>query len=145
LRRLPVLIAIAVLGGCGSPPEREVDNAWVRLAAVKGRPAVAYFTVRGGPSDSTIIAVTSDVSIGAEMHESMKRGAAMTMAPLGRVRVPARGEVRFEPGGKHVMLYDMNPGIVRGGRAVLLTLTFEDGVRLSRKANVFGPGDPAPE
>ncbi len=141
---LPVLAA-ALLAGCGSPPEREIDDAWVRLPAVKGRPAVAYFTVRGGPTDSTIIAATSDVSIRSEMHESMKTGGMMTMAPLASVRVPAKADVRFEPGGKHVMLYDLNPGIVRGGRPVLLTLSFSDGVRISRKANVFGAGDPAPE
>ena len=34
---------------------------------------------------------------------------------------------------------------LRGGRPVLLTVSFSDGVRVSRKANVFGPGDPAPE
>ena len=54
-------------------------------------------------------------------------------------------DVAFAPGGKHVMLFDMNPGIVPGGRPVLLTLSFADGSRVSRKADVLAAGDPAPE
>lgn len=143
MRRLP-LIALALLAGCAGPAEVTVDDAWVRLGAVKGRPAAAYFTVHGGPVDTTIIAVTSDVSIRSEMHETMKHSGAMTMTPIASVRVPAGTDVKFEPGGKHVMLYDMNPGIVRGGRPVLLTLSFADGRRISRKAGVLAAGDPAP-
>jgi hypothetical protein len=134
------------LSGCGMAPELSVDDAWVRLAAVKGRPAAAYFTVHGGPADATIIAVSSDVSIRSEMHESMKGHAGMmTMTPLASVRVPANTDVAFKPGGRHVMLYDMNPAIVPGGRPVLLSLAFADGSRISRKANVLAAGDPAPE
>jgi hypothetical protein len=145
-RLLPLLTAL-LLGGCLQPDEISVDNAWVRLSAVKGNPASAYFTVHGGPADATIIAITSDVSIKSEMHESMAgsmRGG-MTMRPLASVPVPALSDVEFKPGGKHVMLYHMNPGIVPGGRPVLLTLSFGDGSRISRKAQVLAAGDPAPE
>lgn len=145
IRLLPA-IAATLLAGCGMAPELSVDDAWVRLGAVKGRPAAAYFTVHGGPADSTIIRVTSDVSIRSEMHESMKAGSGMmTMTPLASVGVPANTDVEFKPGGRHVMLFDMNPGIVPGGRPVLLTLSFADGTRVSRKANVFAAGDPAPK
>lgn len=144
IRLLP-LVAALLLPGCLQPEEVSVDDAWVRLGAVKGNPAAAYFTVHGGPADATIIAAYSDVSIKSEMHESMSGGGMASMKPLASVRVPARTDVKFEPGGKHVMLYDMNPGIVPGGRPVLLTLSFADGTRISRKANVIGAGDPAPE
>jgi hypothetical protein len=135
-----------LLSGCNLAPDLSVDEAWVRLGAVKGRPAAAYFTVHGGPTDATIIAITSDVSIKSEMHESLKgSGGMMTMVPLKSVRVPANTDVAFKPGGRHVMLFDMNPGIKPGGRPVLLTLSFSDGTRVSRKAVVVGAGDPAPE
>lgn len=143
-RSVAVLVGLA-LSGCLKPSEISIDDAWVRLAAVKGNPAAAYFTVHGGATDATIIAAYSDVSIRSEMHDSMGAGGMASMKPLASVRVPAGGEVRFEPGGKHVMLFDMNPGIKPGGRPVLLTLSFADGTRLSRKANVIGAGDPAPE
>ena len=153
MRPLLPLAAAALLTGCLAPAEISVDDAWVRLAAVKGNPAAAYFTVHGGPADATIIDVTSDVTLRSEMHESMGSGAPSTgsgagmasMKPLASVQVPANAEVVFKPGGRHVMLFGMNPGIVPGGRPVLLTLTFGDGHRLSRKAIVIGAGDPEPE
>ena len=144
-------LATLLLAGCLQPDEISVDDAWVRLPAVKGRPAAAYFTVHGGPADSTIIAVTSEVSIRSEMHESVARtgpggtAGAMSMKPIGSVKVAANADVQFKPGGKHVMLYNLNPVIVPGGPAVLLTLSFADGNRVSRKATVFAAGDPAPE
>jgi copper(I)-binding protein len=144
IRLLPAIGAL-LLTGCLAPDEISIDDAWVRLAAVKGNPAAAYFTVHGGPTDATIIAAYSDVSIKSEMHESMGGGGMASMKPLSSVRVPANTDVAFKPGGKHVMLYDMNPGIVPGGRPVLITLSFADGTRLSRKAVVYGAGDPGPE
>ncbi|HEU0066359.1 MAG TPA: copper chaperone PCu(A)C [Sphingomonas sp.] len=143
--RISAAVVLALLAGCSAAPELSVDNAWVRLSAVKGAPAAAYFTIHGGPVDTTVIAVTSDVSIKSEMHESMQSGTMMTMAPLDKVRVPANTDVVFAPGGRHVMLFQMNPGIVPRGRPVLLTLTFADGNRISRKANVIGAGDAAPQ
>ena len=143
--RLLAPAAALLLAGCLQPAEIGVDQAWVRLAAVKGNPAAAYFTVHGGATDATIIDVTCDLALRSEMHDSMGAGGMASMKPLGSVRVPANTAVQFRPGGKHVMLFGMNPAVVPGGRTVLLTLTFGDGHRLYRKANVLGAGDPAPE
>ena len=144
--RFVSLALAALMTGCLQPDEISIDDAWVRLAAVKGNPAAAYFTVHGGPVDATIVTVSSDVSLRSEMHESMSGGGSMaSMRPLRSVRVPALTDVKFAPGGKHVMLYDVNSGIKPGGRPVLLTLHFADGTRISRKAQVLGAGDPAPE
>ncbi len=143
-RFAPAFLAI-LLSGCLQPDTISVEDAWVRLAAVTGNPAAAYFTVHGGPVDTTIISVSSDLSLRSEMHESMSVGGMASMKPIAGVRVPANADVRFAPGGKHVMLFGMNPGLKPGGGPVLLTLTFADGTHVSRKANVIGAGDPAPE
>jgi len=136
-RRMAALLAAAfapamtlMLAACGSGPEPlSIDGAWVRLPAVPGRPAAAYFTIHGGPAPSTLIAVGSDTAIVTEMHESMADG----MRPIAEVKVPAGGSVPFSPGGRHVMLIDLNRGIVPG-RTVELTFTFADGTRLLRRA-----------
>ncbi|MEG8056594.1 hypothetical protein QP150_07360 [Sphingomonas sp. 22L2VL55-3] len=41
-------VAAMALASCSPPKELSVDGAWVRLGAVTGRPAAAYFTVHGG-------------------------------------------------------------------------------------------------
>ena len=137
--------AALLLLGCSGPAEVTVDDAWVRLPAAPGRPGAGYLTVHGGATDRTLVRVTADYALRSEMHESMGGGSgAVTMRPLARVPVPAGGEVAFAPGGRHLMLYGLDPR-AKPGTSTLLTLTFENGERLYRKAYIIGPGDPAPE
>ncbi|MGH6616521.1 copper chaperone PCu(A)C [Sphingomonas sp.] len=144
--RLAILLSAAalVLSACSAPAEIEARDGYVRLAAVKGRPAAAYFTLHGGAADATLMSVDSTVAIKSEMHESMKAGAGMTMKPIQDLPLPAQGTLAFTPGGKHVMLFDVNPGI-KPGSVVPLTFTFTSGQRVSYKARAIGAGDPAPE
>lgn len=138
------VIAASLLAGCQQPKQLYVSDAWVRLGAVKGRPAAAYFTIHGGAADATLINVSTDVAIKAEMHETNKMGAAMTMATVTSVPVPAGKPIEFGPGGKHVMLFDVNPGI-KPGATMTFTFSFADGLRIQQDARVIGAGDPAPK
>lgn len=138
---LPSLLALAA---CSPPPQIDADAAYVRLPAVKGNPAAAYFTVHGGTADTALFSVSSPVAIRAEMHESMKSGAMTSMKPIGQVPLPAKSTLVFGPGGRHVMLFDINPGIKRGSK-VPLTFTFSNGLRFERKAIAIAAGDPPPK
>jgi copper(I)-binding protein len=143
MRIVAILGALLALAGCEGPREIHVSNAWVRLAAVPRGPAAAYFTLHGGPADATLISVSSDVSIRAEMHESMQSGSMASMKPIDQIALPAGAEITFAPGGKHVMLFDVNPGI-KPGTPVPLLFTFADGQRVTYKATAVGAGDPPP-
>ena len=135
-------VAAMALASCSQPKELSVDGAWVRLGAVTGRPAAAYFTVHGGPTPATLISVTTDVAIKAEMHETMDKGGMSTMAPIAKIEIPANTDVSFAPSGRHVMLFSMNSGIKPGDR-VMLTFAFADGTRILNNANVVAAGTPA--
>ena len=142
---LALLCSTLALAGCAKPKPLFVDQAWVRLAATPRGPAAAYFTVHGGPTDATLIAVSTDVAIKSEMHETMAAGGGMTgMKPLDHLAIPAHATVPFAPGGRHVMLWDVNPGIKPGAR-MTLTLSFANGDRLLQDATVVAPGAPAPK
>lgn len=136
-------LSACLLLGCGSPPRLDVEDAWVRLPAVPGRPAAAYFTVEGGPEPRTLHRVTADYAVRAEMHETMSRGGHTAMRPIESVRIPAGQEVRFEPGGRHVMLFDLDRRAVPGA-TTLLTLIFDGNMRLYRKAYIVPAGADAP-
>ena len=144
----PVAIVAAFAGplaGCAQEKQLFVSGAWVRLAAVQGRPAAAYFTVTGGPADATLINVATDVAVRTEMHDSREmQNGAMTMEPLQQVPIPALKPVAFAPGSRHVMLFDVNPGIKPGG-TITFIFTFADGLRIQQNARVIGAGDPAPK
>lgn len=133
----------AALAGCGGPAELDVEDAWVRLPAVPGRPAAAYFNVEGGPQARTLHRVTADQAVRAEMHESMAKGAATTMRPIEAVPIAAGREVRFEPGGRHVMLFDLDRR-AKPGTTTMLTLTFDGNRRLYRKAWIVGANQDSP-
>lgn len=137
------LACIVALSGCGQAKELAVSDAWVRLAAAPGRPAAGYFTIRGGATDQTVIAVTTPAAGRVELHETMQHGAAMTMAPIGEVKVPAGATVSFAPGGKHLMLFDVARAVAKGAK-VPMTFTFADGHTLAVEAQAIAAGDPAP-
>lgn len=50
----------------------------------------------------------------------------MSMQQVREVDIPAKSEVKFAPGGKHVMFWNVNPGIT-AGKAMTLIFTFADG------------------
>jgi copper(I)-binding protein len=144
MRVAPILLALLALTGCEPPREIHVSDGYVRLGAVPGRPAAAYFELHGGATDATLISVISDVAIKAEMHESMQSGSMSSMKPIDHIPLPAGKDVIFAPGGKHVMLFDVNP-VIKPGGVVPLTLTFADGQRVQYRAGAIAAGDPAPK
>jgi copper(I)-binding protein len=99
----------------------------LRLPAVKGNPGAAYFSVsNGGPAAATLSAVHVDGAGRTEMHESM----GGSMAPLKEVSLAAGETVKFAPGGKHVMLFDLDPKLAAGGTTEM-TLVFAGGDKAS--------------
>lgn len=144
--RLSLALAMMTLAltACGEARKLAVRDAFVRLAAVEGRPAAAYFTLEGGAADATLVSVSTDAAIRVELHESMAAsGGMMTMDAVPAVPVKAGATVAFTPGGKHAMLFDVNPRVKPGAR-VPLTFAFADGTKLRAEASVIAAGDPAP-
>ena len=142
-RIIALFAALLALGAC-QRHDIYIDKGYVRLAAVKGQPAAAYFTLHGGGKDSTLISIGTEYAIRSEMHESMKMGGMSSMKPVDHLALPADGTLEFKPGGKHLMLYDLNPEIVPG-RTLALTFTFSDGTRLEYPALVIAAGATPPK
>lgn len=139
-------LAVALAStGCAKEEELQVTNAWVRMSAVPNNPSAAYFTVRGGPEEVQLISVSSTVAIRSEMHESMTGHQGMAgMKPISSVPVPAHGTVEFEPGGKHVMFWNINPGI-KPPKTMPLVFAFSNGERIEVAAATIAAGDPEPK
>jgi copper(I)-binding protein len=140
---LATLSFALALASCGGPKEVTVDHAWVRLPAVAGRPAAAYFTLHGGEKGAILIGVSSPDAKSASLHESMTMNGMSSMAPLTQIAAPAGGKVTFEPGGKHVMLFDLKPAIAPGG-TVRLRFAFADGKTLDASLPAVAASAPVP-
>ncbi|WP_443971208.1 copper chaperone PCu(A)C [Sphingobium sp. CR28] len=125
------------LAGCEDKP-LYVDKAWVRLNANPEAPAAGYFTIHGGSSPVTLRDVTTEGAVRAEMHDSQMKDGMMSMTPIQTVDVAAGQTVTFAPGGKHLMLWSINPGIVAQGK-ITLTFIFSNGDRILVDAPITKP------
>jgi copper(I)-binding protein len=116
-----------------------VSSAWVRAAAVPGRPAAGYLTIVGGGQPDSLVAVTSP-GLRVELHSMTMDGGVMKMAKLDSVPVPAGATVDFAPGGNHLMIF----GMTVAPKTLPLTLKFRSGATLTTTADVRAPADAAP-
>lgn len=113
--------ASLTLGGCkenlGQGPVLRIASGHIELSSNPDAPSVAYFTVKGGMQPVELVAVTADAAQRVEMHESVKGADGLTeMKPLTRVAIPAESTVEFEQGGKHAMVWGINPAAVKIGK-----------------------------
>ncbi len=140
--RALALSTLLLLAACAPDPVLRVDGAWVRLAAVPKNPAAGYFTIHGGPKGDRLLEVSSPVVIRTELHESMAGSGGMTsMKPIeSGVEVPAGATVTFKPGGRHAMMFNVNPGIVPP-RSLPMVFSFASGERITVDAKVLRAGD----
>ena len=137
-----LLAATLALAGCHKrEPVQKVTNVWIRLGAVETAPAAAYFNIYGGEQADRLLQVSSDVNTKTELHESMTMGNMASMKPTGPVEIPAGGKVEFKPGGRHAMMFGMNPAI-KPGTPVTLTFTFASGQEIQVDAGTQSASAP---
>lgn len=126
---LTVLAAPLALAACADPAPLYVDQAYVRLNPNAQGPAAGYFTIHGGAQDAKLLRVTAEGAQRIEMHESVEKDGMATMQAIDSVDVPAKTEVKFAPGGKHLMIFNINPAIVENGKMTMI-MVFSTGDRL---------------
>jgi len=142
------LCASVMLAGCqpaGQParPEVEVVDAWASLPAVADRPGAAYFTLRNNGPDAWLTGVQSPRAQRIELHDNQMHDGMMHMMPLIEVPLPRGGSVEFQPGGRHAMLFGVDPQLKPGG-TLSLTFSLRDGRTARAQAQVVAPGEPSP-
>lgn len=130
-RSIPFAVAIILvaLAGCAGRPSGSaqwitVEDAWVRPAPMEEGSAAAYMLIRN--SDDTMDVLTgaeADFAATVEIHQTTTEGEMMHMMPVGQINIPAKGSVRLEPGGFHIMLMDLSEPLEEGD-TVTLTLHF---------------------
>jgi periplasmic copper chaperone A len=120
-----VLATVFLLTGCAAPATEgvEVRDVWARPAAQGGNGAV-YLVIRSSEADE-LMDVTSDVAEAVEMHESRMSGDVMEMRQLTSVPLGAGDQVKFEPGGLHIMLIGLKQDL-KTGNEFEITLHFKN-------------------
>jgi ABC-type Zn uptake system ZnuABC Zn-binding protein ZnuA len=111
-----------------------VEDAYINATPLNG---ALYFTLQNQSNQADkLLGVESGAAHQVELHESVMDGNMMSMQPLEEgIEVPAGGEVRLEPGGKHVMLVDLTRQLATGDK-IAVTLNFEQAGAISFQAEV---------
>lgn len=119
---LPALLAQADEYEVG---QLHIDHPWSREMPPVAPTAAAYFVIHNkGSAADRLVAVSTPVAGKAELHEHVHADGLMKMQQVQDVAIPAGGEVKFEPMGYHVMLFELKQQ-ARDGERFPLTLTFE--------------------
>jgi copper(I)-binding protein len=132
-------IMVAALAGCSEPPPLYVEGGSLRLNPNPAAPAAAYFTIHGGNENVVLRDVLTDEAVRLEIHESSTKDGVASMQRIETIDVPARSTVKLEPGGKHIMLWSINPQALEDGK-VTFTFIFSNGDRIIADAEVQQTG-----
>jgi len=140
------LTGTMLLAGCHRPPPDgtvRVSDVWVRLPAAKSRPGGAYFRMEAGSEGTRLVGLSSPSVRWIELHETSMTGSKTKMKERKEVEFPSRGELVFEPGGRHAMLFGINARVKAGDR-IPLTFSFNVAPPITVEAEVLAAGDEAP-
>jgi copper(I)-binding protein len=108
-----------------SAGELHIEHPWSREMPAVAPTAAAYFVVHNkGAEADRLLSVSTPVAGKAELHEHIHADGLMKMQQVQNVAIPAGGEVKFEPMGYHVMLFNLKQQ-AKDGERFPLTLTFE--------------------
>lgn len=121
------LAILVLLGGCAEPAPVTVEDARVRALIPGQDKTAAYMTVRNHSSGTmTLTAAHADTVRTMEIHTTRMDDGVMRMRRLESVDIRAGETIRFQPGGRHLMLF----GVTSLPAELNVQLEFADGTQL---------------
>ena len=136
---LLVLMFLAPAGHAlaeGIADKVSVDDPYVRAVPPVVKTTAAFMQLKN--SDSTerfLVAASTPIAGAVELHMHVKDGEMMRMRQIPHIHLPAEKQVSLQPGGLHIMLFDLKRTL-EPGETVPLTLIFEDDSRKEILATV---------
>lgn len=145
-------VAALLLAGCaeeaeapapteGTVPGLVISDARLVLPPVSGNPAAIYFDVDySAPRGISISGAEVEGATSAEVHDMMEYDFEMVMAEAGPIALTEGTEISFEPGGLHVMAFELGDAYEPGDTAEV-TLKISGGARHTFEAEVRAAGE----
>lgn len=112
-----------------------IKNAWVRPSNPGQEVGAAYMTFLSS-QDTTLISVESDITNTIEIHSMSVENGVMKMRMLDTLELQAGKPYKLEPGGFHLMLFDLKKPLIRDDQ-VKFVLTFKKKNKASVKQRII--------
>jgi copper(I)-binding protein len=114
-----------------------VGDPWVRTI-IPSRPAAGYFTLVNKTTKPAELVGASSPACGTLMlHQSVNQSGIEKMLMVKSITVPAGGQVKFAPGGYHLMCMQPTPAVTPG-HSMPVTLRFQDGSTITANFPIHG-------
>ena len=127
--RLGALV-LTLLWGLGCGQEKALvhfTDAWVQEAPPTQKILAAYVHLVNDSDEPIVLkSVESSVAEVVEFHQTSHQGGVMQMRQVEQIEVPAKGQVKMQPGGLHLMLFGVEKP-PKVGDLVPLILHFDRG------------------
>ena len=115
-----------------------VANGYIR-DVIPGRTVTAGYCdlMNETTEDIVLLAVSTPIAGSVQVHETRQVGTMMRMRHIPQLTLPASSTVRLKPLGKHLMLFDAQPG---DALWVPFTFEFSDGSSVTTDFEVIPIG-----
>jgi periplasmic copper chaperone A len=142
--RAALVVVLLLSAACGRPETppaahaMQISDARVRAVIPGQDKTVGYFTARNNGDEALVlIGARSDAVRAIEMHVTLRDGDMARMRRLDEVVIEAGETVRFEPGGRHLMLF----GATELETPVEIVLLQRDGAEVAVPFRVMTTGE----
>jgi len=112
----------------------QVRESWAK-ATVPGQKVGGVYMEIVARENLRLTGVKSAVAEMAQVHQMKMENGMMRMRAVPFLELPAGKTVRLEPGGYHIMLFDLRQSLV-AGQKLKLELTVEDASRRQHRVAV---------
>ncbi|WP_454692269.1 copper chaperone PCu(A)C [Achromobacter aloeverae] len=103
----------------------EIDDLWMRATAPGQSVGGGYMEIdNDGKQADRLLSITSPIADSVEMHETRTENGVSSMRATGPVTIPPDSEIKFAPGGYHLMFLKLKQPLKQGDE-VPATLVFE--------------------
>lgn len=103
----------------------KINHPWSRELPPNAPAGAAFFALHNqGKEADRLLGASTPRAGHSELHTHTHADGVMKMSKVENVEVPANGDVTFQPGGLHVMLFDLKEPL-KAGDKFPLTLKFE--------------------
>ena len=140
------LLAATVHAGEVKAGNLAITQAWSRATPGSAQVAGGYLTIENkGSQPDRLLSASTNAAKKIEIHEMALDKGIMTMRPIdGGLFIEAGKTVKFEPGGRHLMLIGLAAPLAEGEQ-VSVSLAFERAGQVSVPFAVQGVGGRAPD
>jgi copper(I)-binding protein len=98
-----------------------ISEPWIREAPPTVRVMAGYLTINNaGDTPVTVTTISSPDFEAAEIHRTVVEAGVARMLPVKQLDIPANSQLKLEPGGLHLMLFEPQRPLPEGTTVTLI-------------------------